>query len=202
MIEEGIMKHSRWIFMGIVAFLALGLILAAACAKKEAERPDEMAAGESAEAETETADVTPETELPEAVKAAMQANVPDAEIDFVEVVDEDGVTLYDIEFKDNRGEIEVAADGTVLDVVTIITMEDLPEAAAQAIKDATEGITILRLERSEIRSEIKKDEGGTASIVKLETPRFVYEAEVKKDDQTGEITVDAEGNIIEALKWD
>jgi len=28
-----------------------------------------------------------------------------------------------------------------------------------------------------------------------------YEAELVKDDQTGEITVDADGNIVEPLKW-
>jgi uncharacterized membrane protein YkoI len=39
-------------------------------------------------------------------------------------------------------------------------------------------------------------------LVKLGTHRFVYEAEVEKDGQTGEITVDAEGNIVEELKWD
>ena len=145
--------------------------------------------------------VKPEVELPDAVAEAIKANIPDAEIDFVEVAEEDGITLYDIEFKADRGEIEVAADGTVIDVVTVITMEELPEAAAKAIKDAIEDATILRLEKSEIRSEIKK-EGEMGTLVKLDTPRYVYEAELEKDGQTGEIEVDAEGNITEPLKWD
>ena len=80
-------------------------------------------------------------------------------------------------------------------------MEELPEAAAQVIRNAAEGITIKRLERSEIRSEVKvQNEQGV--IVKFETPKYVYEAEVEKDGRTGEITVDARGNIIEPLKWD
>jgi uncharacterized membrane protein YkoI len=189
------MKRTKWILLGCVVLLALGLTLPTGCAKKEV--------GEQAETQEieEPEKAEPEIELPAAVLETIEANVPDAEIDFVEVVEEDGITLYDIEFKEDRGEIELAENGTVIDIVTIITMEELPEAAAWAIQKATEGITIKRLEKSEIRSEIKK-EGEKSIIVKLDTPRYVYEAEVVKDDQTGEITVDADGNIVEPLKWD
>lgn len=41
-----------------------------------------------------------------------------------------------------------------------------------------------------------------STIVKLDTPRYVYEAELEKDGRTGEIEVDAAGNITEPLKWD
>ena len=189
------MKRTKWILLGFVVLLALGLTLPTGCAKKEAEEQAETQEIE----EPEKAE--PEIELPPAVLETIEANVPDAEIDFVEVVEEDGITLYDIEFKEDRGEIEVAADGTVIDIVTIMTMEELPEGAARAIQKATEGITIKRLEKSEIRSEIKK-EGEKSIIVKLDTHRYVYEAEVVKDNQAGEITVDADGNIVEPLKWD
>ena len=189
------MKHTKLVLLGFVVLLALGLMLSTGCTKKEAEEQAETQETEEAEA------TKPAVELPAAVLEAIKANVPDAEIDFVEVAEEHGITLYDIEFKENRGEIEVAEDGTVIDVVTIITMEELPEAAAQAIQKAAEGITIKRLEKSEIRSEIKM-EGEKGIIVKLDTPRYVYEAELVKDDQTGEITVDADGNIVEPLKWD
>ena len=189
------MKPTKLIFLGIVVLLALGLILSPGCTKKEAEEQAETQEMEEPEA------TKPEIKLPAAVLKAIEVNVPDAEIDFVEVTEEAGITLYDIEFKEDRGEIEVAEDGTVIDVVTIITMEELPEAAAQAIQKATEGIKIKRLEKSEVRSEIKK-EGEKGIIVKLDNPRYLYEAEVVKDDQTGEITVDADGNIVEPLKWD
>lgn len=189
------MKGTKLILLGIIVLLALGLTLSTGCAKKETEEQAETQEMEEPEA------IKPEVELPAAVLEAIEANVPDAEIDFVEVVEEAGITFYDIEFKEDRGEIEVTEDGTVIDVVTIITMEELPEAAAQAIQKATEGITIKQLEKSEIRSEIKK-EGEKGIIVKLDTPRYVYEAELMKDDQMGEITVDADGNIVEPLKWD
>jgi len=189
------MKHANRTLLVFIVFLILVLILSTACAKKGEDEAMETLEKEEPKA------VKAEVELPATVVDAIEANAPGAEIDSVEVEEEAGITLYDIEFKADMGEIEVAEDGTVIDVVTIITMEELPEAAANAIKDAIEGATIRRLEMSEIRSEIKK-EGETGTIAKLVTPRYVYEAELEKDGQTGEIEVDAEGNITEPLKWD
>lgn len=54
------------------------------------------------------------------------------------------------------------------DVVTIVTLEDLPEAAAKAIQDATGEAVIKRLEKSEVKNEIKM-KGETGLLVKLET---------------------------------
>lgn len=189
------MKYRNWIYLGFVVLLALGLSISFGCAKKEGEEQAEKLEVE------EPKPVKPEVELPAAVAEAIEANVPDAEIDLVEVAEENGITLYDIEFKADRGEIEVAADGTVIDVVKIITKEELPEAAAKAIQDAIGDATILRLEKSEIFSEIKT-EGEQGIIRKLDIHRFVYEAELEKDGKTGEIEVDADGNITEPLKWD
>jgi hypothetical protein len=192
------MKHSNLFLLGLVILLAFGLILSIGCAKEESEQQEEQ--GQAEEMEAARAQKA-EIELPAAVQEAIEANVPDAEIDFVEVEEKDGITLYDIEFKAERGEIEVAADGTVIDVVTIVTMEEIPKDAARAIKEATEGMTIKRLEKSEVRSEIVKEE-ETAVVVTLDTPYYLYEAELEKDGQTGEISVDADGNIVETLKWD
>lgn len=189
------MKRYDFIFLSVVIIFAFGLIMSTGCTKQKNEEPVKEPEAEESQA------AKPEVELPAAVIEAIEANVPDAEIDSVEVENEAGIVLYDIEFKSDRGEIEVAEDGTVIDVVTIITMEELPEAAANAITDAIEGATIKRLEKSEIRFEIKK-EGEMGTLHKLDTPRYVYEAEIEKDGQTGEIEVDAEGNITEPLKWD
>jgi uncharacterized membrane protein YkoI len=177
------MKRYGFIFLSVVIIFAFGLIMSTGCTKQENEEPVKEPEAEESQA------AKPEVELPAAVVEAIEANVPDAEIDSVEVENEAGIVLYDIEFKSDRGEIEVAEDGTVIDVVTIITT------------DAIEGATIKRLEKSEIRFEIKK-EGEMGTLHKLDTPRYVYEAEIEKDGQTGEIEVDAEGNITEPLKWD
>ena len=53
-------------------------------------------------------------ELPAAVAKAVKDNVPNAQIETVTAEKEAGITLYDIEFKAGRGEIEVAEDGTVM----------------------------------------------------------------------------------------
>ena len=179
------MKHTKRIFLGLAVVLAFVLTMWTGCAKEEGTEPEKEA----------------EKELPAAVAKAVKANFPDAQIDKVEVGEEAGITLYDIEFLGDQGEIEVTLDGTVLDVATIIKMEDFPKAAADVILKAAEGATILRLEKSEVRAEIK-EEGEKGKVVILDSPRYVYEAELKKDDQTGEIEVDAEGKIIEPLKWD
>lgn len=187
------MKNQKWIFLGFVVILAFALTVSFGC-KKDVEEPRE-------EDEMEEAEET-EKELPAAVAEAIRVNCPDKEIDKVEIAEEGGFTLYDIEFKEDQGEIEVTSEGIVIDIVTVVTMEELPEAVAAVFqKVATEGIKILRLERAEVHSEIVM-EGEVGTLVKLDSFKYLYEAELIKDGQTGEITVDAEGNITEELKWD
>jgi hypothetical protein len=174
------MRHKKRILFGFVVALALTLAFSISCAKPDVEEQ----AMEPMKEEIEEA----KAELPAAVAEVVKSYFPDAQIDKVEVANEADITLYDIEFKDDAGEIEVAD-------------EDLPPAAAEAIQNATEGMSIIRLEMSEIHSEIKVEE-GVGHVIKLEIHRFVYEAELEKDGQTGEIEVDADGNITEELKWD
>ena len=64
--------------------------------------------------------------LPAAVTKAIQQNRPGAEIDKLDVDKEHGIVVYDIEFKAGQGEMDIAEDGTVLDIATIIDMKDLP----------------------------------------------------------------------------
>ena len=176
------MKHLHSTRLFFIVVLGLALTLSTGCVKQEGIEQEEKEGAE----------------LPAAVLKAVKADFPNAQIDKVEIVEEAGITLYDIEFKADQGEIEVALDGTVLDVATVITMEDLPKTAAEAIQKAAEGTTNKRIEKSEVRSEIK-EEDGKGKIVKLDSPRYVYEAELVKGDQTGEIEVDADGKVIEEL---
>jgi len=139
-------------------------------------------------------------EMPAAVAAVVKAEVPGAEIATMEVEEQGGIKLYDIEFEADRGEIEVAEDGTVMDISTIVQMKDVPGPAAEAIQKAALGAQarIVRIEKSEVRSEIL-NEGPKARIVKLSSPKYVYEAELEK---TGEVSVAADGEIVEDVKWD
>jgi hypothetical protein len=137
----------------------------------------------------------PKGKLPAPVAKAIQDNRPGAEIDKLEVEKEAGITFYDMEFKDRQGEMDVAEDGTVLDIATIVDMKDVPDPAAQAILKAARGASIKQLEKSEVRAEIEK-EGGKGRISRLATPKYVYEAELSH----GEIEVTADGKIIKAPK--
>jgi hypothetical protein len=136
-----------------------------------------------------------QAQIPAVVKQAIQANKPGAEIDKLEVEKEAGITLYDIEFKARQGEIEVAEDGTVMDVTDIVDENALPEPAAKAIRTAAKGQAVKQFERSEVRAEIVKD-GSKGRISKLSTPKYVYEAELTK----GEVEVTPDGKVIKVGK--
>jgi hypothetical protein len=133
--------------------------------------------------------------LPAAVSKAIQENRPGAEIDKLDVEKDSGIAFYDVEFKAGQGEMDIAEDGTVLDIATVIDMKDLPEPVAAAIRTAAKGKPIKQLERSEVRAEIVK-EGGKARISKLSTPKYVYEAEFS----SGEVEVTPEGKVIKVGK--
>lgn len=139
-------------------------------------------------------------ELPSAVVKTVKDNCPGAEIDKIDIEKKAGINFYDIEFKAGRGEIEVAADGTVRDIATIVALKDVPEPGAEAIQKAAPSATIKQIERSEVRAEIRK-EGEMGTLVKLASPRYVYEADLVKAEQKAEIQVSPDGTVIEAPKW-
>jgi hypothetical protein len=87
-----------------------------------------------------------------------------------------------------------------MDISTVIAMKDLPEAAAEAIQTIASGATIKQIEKSEVLAEIKK-EGEKAALVKLAAPRYVYEAELIKDEKKAEVQVSSDGKVVEAPKW-
>ena len=179
------MKRSIGVFV-VVSIVALSLALTgpSAWAGQKAQEPA----------------VKGKVELPPAVVKAVKANCPGAEIDKIDVEKEAGINLYDIEFKAGRGEIEVAEDGTVMDIAMIIAMKDIPKPAAEAIRAAAAGATIGQVEKSEVRAEIKKS-GDKGTLVKLATPRYVYEAELVKGEQKGEVQIAPDGKVVEGPKW-
>jgi hypothetical protein len=178
------MKRTNWMSRTFVVVLALALAVSAGWANQEGKEQGKKA----------------KVELPAAVVKAIKDNVPNAEIDIAEVEKEAGVALYDIEFKAGRGEIEVAEDGTVMDIATIVALKDIPKLAAEAIRRAAAGATIQQVEKSEVRAEIKK-EGEKATIVKLVPPKYVYEAELLQGEKRGEVQVEPDGTIVEGPKW-
>lgn len=145
---------------------------------------------------------TAEALLPPAMEKAVRDSFPGAELAKLEVDEEAGVKIYDVELKADRGEIEVAEDGTILEISTIIQMTDLPKPAADAIQKAAADAQaeIRKIERSETRAEVVKEQGG-GKIVRLTPPRYAYEVEFSKEGKTGEMEVAPDGNTVEPLKW-
>jgi hypothetical protein len=132
--------------------------------------------------------------LPAAVAKAVEEDRPGATIAKLEVEKDGGLTVYDIEFKDGRGEIEVAEDGTVLDVSDVIDMKDVPSAAAAGIRKAAEGRSIKQVEKSEVHARIEKKD-GRGHLSRLASPEYIYEAELSG----GEVEVAADGRIVKGL---
>jgi len=137
------------------------------------------------------------SQLPPAVLKAVDENRPGARIEKLEIEKEAGFTLYDIEFEGNDGEIEVAADGSVMDVTSIVTLDEVPAPAASVIEEASRGRGIKRVEKSEVRHRIDTS-AGAPRLTPLGTPEYIYEAELKKG---GEVEVAADGRIVKAPKF-
>jgi len=136
------------------------------------------------------------SQLPPAVVQAVKTNCPGCSIDKATREIENGVTVYDIEFKGGQGEIAVAEDGSVIDRETIVSIRDVPAAALDAIQKGASGGKIKQVAKDEIHAELKE-----GKIIKLESPKYAYEAELVKGNQVAEIEVTAEGKVIEAPAW-
>lgn len=134
--------------------------------------------------------------LPAAVAEAIRRNCPNCVIDKATREVENGVKIYDIEFKPGQGEIDVAEDGSVIDRETVVETKDIPEAALEAIRKGAAGGKIKQVAKSEIRAELKE-----GKIIKLDSPKYLYEADLVKGNQAVEIVVDPNGQVIEAPEW-
>lgn len=135
-----------------------------------------------------------EKNLPLAVRTALEALYPNAEIEETEV-EKECLKIYEVELEQNDQEVEVAVapDGTILEVETEITLQDLPEAVAQAIAEAAEGATIKEVSREVTYAVVK--------LVSLDQPQTSYEAELSKQGAECEIEVAEDGTILEQPKW-
>jgi uncharacterized membrane protein YkoI len=135
-------------------------------------------------------------QLPAAVRKAVNDNKLGAKIAKLEVEKESGITFYDIEFKAGRGEIEIAEDGTVMDMETVVELSDVPKPALAAIRKAAVGARIRQVSKSEVHAELKE-----GKIVKLTNLKYVYEADLQKGKRWAEVEVASDGRLIEAPRW-
>jgi len=163
--------------------LAIGVLVTVGCI------PNLLAA--QAKAQKVTA-----SQLPDAVKQAVKDNCTNCTIAKATREIENGVTIYDIEFKSGQGEMDVAEDGTVIDRETVVQTKDTPSPALQAIRKGAAGGKITQIAKDEIRAELKD-----GNVIKLATPKYMYEADLIKGNQVAEIQVSPDGQVTEAPKW-
>lgn len=136
--------------------------------------------------------------MPEAVARTFEQSFPDAEIVKLDAEVENGVVVYDIEFRDGKVEKEtdITADGTMLEFTIVVGEADVPAPAMAALQEAAEGAAIRRIEEIELHYEIR--DGKVAALPK---PVTNYEALLSRGEAYGEVVVSSSGALVEAVKW-
>lgn len=136
------------------------------------------------------------SQLPAAVAQALKTNCPNCVIDKATRELENGVMIYDFEFKSGQGEMDVTPDGLVVSRETVVQIDDLPAPARDAIRKGAASGRVAQVLKEEVRAELKD-----GKVLKLGTPKYFYEADLVKDDKVAEIVVSPEGQVIEAPVW-
>jgi uncharacterized membrane protein YkoI len=136
----------------------------------------------------------PPVKLPDPVAKTFQARFPNAQITKLEAEEENGVAVYDIEFKDGTlaKETDITAAGTMLEFTVVIPAQEVPAAAMKAVRAAAKGAKIGQIERVEISYETKD-----GKAVKLDKSVVHYEVEITKRGKTSEIVVAPDGSVVE-----
>lgn len=141
----------------------------------------------------------PTVKLPDPVIKTFQGAFPQAQITKLDAEEENGVMVYDIEFKDGKieKETDITADGTMLELTVVIPAQEAPAAAMKAVRAAAQGAKLGRIERVEIRFETQD-----GKMVKLDKPVTHYAVEIGKGNKTTEIVVAPDGTVIESPTLD
>lgn len=147
------------------------------------------------EKETTVSELT----LPEKVRTTFVDKFPNATINKVDEAKEEGVKVWDIEFRDGRKrkETDIAEDGTMLEYTVFVGKKAVPKAAMKPIEAAAKDAKMGRIEKIEVTYTTKD-----GKVVKLDKPKTEYAVELTKGGQTVEIVVDPSGKVIDEPKWE
>jgi hypothetical protein len=136
--------------------------------------------------------------MPEPVANTFKTMFPNATIDKLDVEEEEGVMVYDFEFRagGKEKEADIAGDGTMMESTLVVVAKDIPAAAMKTIKKTAGKATLGRLEWI---ASYYKPEGG--KLVQLPKEQISYAAEMNKGDKWAEVFVDPAGKITEKPVW-
>jgi len=139
-----------------------------------------------------------DAKLPDPVAATFEARFPKAEIEKIDVTEENGVMVYDIEFRDGKleRETDIAADGTLMEFTDVIPLKAIPAAPLKAIRQAARGAKLGRLERIEMSYETRE-----GKVVKLPEVVTRFAAEMSRKGQHAEVIVGVDGTVVEHPEW-
>lgn len=136
------------------------------------------------------------SQLPAAVKRTLEIACPDCKIDKAAREVENGVTIYDFEFKHGKGEMDVTEDGLVVSRETVVHEKDVEAPARDAIRQAAAGGRVLQILREAVMADLLD-----GKVIKLDSPKFFYEAELAKAKEVAEIKVTPSGEVVETPVW-
>ena len=140
----------------------------------------------------------PQDKLPEPVAKTFKTLFPNGEIQKLDAEEEDGVMVYDFEFKagDREKETDIAADGTMMESTLVIVAKDIPPAAMKSIMKTAGDAKLGRLEWLETYYKTKD-----GKLVKLAKSEIHYAAEMWRGDMMGEVFVTPTGKVTEKPEW-
>jgi len=141
--------------------------------------------------------VAPE-DLPEPVAKTFKTMFPNGTIQKLDSEEENGVVVYDFEFRagDREKETDIAVDGTMLESTLVITPKDIPATAMKGIRAVARGAKLGRCEWIETRYEL---EGG--KVIAMAKPMIKYAAEMTKAGKKAEAIVTKDGKLVEPPEW-
>ncbi|GMV98139.1 MAG: hypothetical protein HRF43_01390 [Phycisphaerae bacterium] len=116
-----------------------------------------------------------ESAAPQAA-AAVKSAFPGTRIVKSSTESDGGMTLYEATLTGDGKDRDVllSADGSILEVETQITMADLPEAAAEAIRRIVGDGKITVLEKVEVKGKVE-----SGKVVALDPPTVFYEVKYR-----------------------
>jgi len=140
----------------------------------------------------------PQDKLPEPVANTFKTLFPNGTIDKLDAEEEDGVMVYDFEFRagNREKESDIAADGTMMESTLVIVAKDIPAPAMKTIKKVAGKAKLGRMEWLE--TFYKTQEG---KLVKLPKSEIHYACELRRGDQMAEVFVTPEGKVTEKPEW-
>ena len=136
--------------------------------------------------------------LPEPVANTFKTLFPNGTINKLDVEEEEGVMVYDFEFRagDREMEADIAGDGTMLESTLVVMAKDVPAPAMKAIKKAAGSAKLGRIEWLET---FYKTEAG--KVIQLPKAEIHYAAELLRDGKMTEVFVTPSGKVTEAPNW-